>query len=386
MSICPRAFTPGEHLAELLRVEGVPENLLEHWCAIGPRHVPTLWEHTLADGGRVLVWETHRVLASQRVIVGWCVASAASCAGEEGGDGAHPTWDQSVVEPALAALVESVAAAARRDRALLVKAQSLPEDHLLARVLEGRGFIPLEEPPAPTSSALHATSPLHGIRGWVRCSDGAGPDLQAMPFHQRQKTEYTCGPACALMVLPDGLERVDATSGGAGQEIAMWREATYTGGCGHYGLGAAMARRGVSVTICCDVEGPVIGLPGPGALHSEAVRRLIHDDHRRQALEAGAAERIEPLALETLDRALEDGRRVLVLVDLVLLNGEDVPHWVLVWAKTGGHYLVHDPWNDEHMGESWVHTCAMPISGRDLWRIASWAEGGRPPHRAAVIV
>lgn len=96
--------------------------------------------------------------------------------------------------------------------------------------------------------------------------------------------------------------------------------------------------------------------------------------------------RIGDFGLDDLDAALDEGRSVVLLVDLERLNAEPVPHWIVVWGRADSRYLVHDPWSDEDFGETWLETSVLPIEREDLWAIAAWSEDESGPHRAALLV
>ena len=95
-------------------------------------------------------------------------------------------------------------------------------------------------------------------------------------------------------------------------------------------------------------------------------------------------DRIGPASLEDLRGALASGKRAIMLVDLENLNGEPTPHWVYVWGIVGDCALVHDPWNDEQFGETWVETWAEALTLEQLWESAQWEETTRA--RACILV
>ena len=199
---------------------------------------------------------------------------------------------------------------------------------------------------------------------------------QEIPAYVRQKTDFTCGPASALMALAHMSGCAPAeVSHGLGDEMELWRESTYSLGVGPYGLAAALARRGQSVEVIVSHEGPIVGLTRAHAA-SPAARRAIHRQHVDEAAALGVQNHIGAWSLSELRAALEQGNSVIVLVDLEDLNGEQTPHWVYVWGIVGEYALIHDPWNDEQFGETWVETWAEAIRLEQLWESAQW-EGRR---------
>ena len=172
-------------------------------------------------------------------------------------------------------------------------------------------------------------------------------------------------------------------SHGLVEEMELWREATYSLGVGPYGLASSLARRGLAVEVLVTHDGPVVGLTRAHAA-SPAVRRAIHDQHVVEARGLGVRDRIGPASLEDLRGALASGKRAIMLVDLENLNGEPTPHWVYVWGIVGDCALVHDPWNDEQFGETWVETWAEALTLEQLWESAQWEETARA--RACILV
>ena len=172
-------------------------------------------------------------------------------------------------------------------------------------------------------------------------------------------------------------------SHGLVEEMELWREATYSLGVGPYGLASSLARRGLAVEVLVTHDGPVVGLTRAHAA-SPAVRRAIHDQHVFEARGLGVRDCIGPASLEDLRGALASGKRAIMLVDLENLNGEPTPHWVYVWGIVGDCALVHDPWNDEHLGETWVETWAEALTLEQLWESAQWEETARA--RACILV
>ncbi|WP_115727598.1 peptidase C39 family protein [Actinomyces culturomici] len=349
-----------------LEQAGVPEPARSEWVLADGAQVPTL-RIAAIPGGRVLLWEIHRSLASQRTIAAWT------------SDGEPDAAD---VARGLGALVDSVLEEARTDGALLVKAATASESDPLREILLARGFAPM--PNAGSAFSLEPPERLHPrtMRGWVRRADGEALDLAGAPAYERQKTEFTCGPACAIMTL--------STSGGVESDFAvefgMWREATYFGGCDHFGVASLLAARGRDVDVLVDVDAPILGLGSEHAHYDSAIRLLVHREQEEKAAALGVATRFGDFSLDEVDAALDEGRQVVLLVDLERLNAETVPHWLVVWGRAGSAYLVHDPWSDEDFGETWLETSVLPLERRDLWEIASWTEDETGPHRAAILV
>lgn len=353
---------PGDKAREHLTALGIPAAHAVRWAAMGPAVSATLWTY----GGHALL-EAHRTASAHRTIVDACLL--------DGDDAGAPAMESA---RSWAVLIQAVLDAA--PDAPLAKAVTRDERSLFEEELRSRGFTAAGVVGSPLSIEV---DPDHGhasVHGWVRWN--ARP--QEIPAYVRQKTDFTCGPASALMALAHA-------SGGAPHEVShclrdemeLWRESTYSLGVGPYGLAAALARRGQSVEVVVSHEGPVVGLTRAHAV-SPAARRAIHCQHVDEARALGVRDRIGDWGLSQLRAALEQGHSAIVLVDLEDLNGEQTPHWVYVWGIVGEHALIHDPWNDEQFGETWVETWLEAITLEQLWESAQWVEEERA--RACIIV
>ncbi|MCB1507773.1 MAG: peptidase C39 family protein, partial [Hyphomicrobiaceae bacterium] len=118
------------------------------------------------------------------------------------------------------------------------------EDNGAALALYRRaGYRPFERIPAYYEDGMAALRMQKHLR--AETPKGA-------PAYYEQTTDFTCGPACALMAL-GGLGLGAAAD--AAMELRLWREATTVfmtsglGGCDPYGLAVALARRGARTAI-----------------------------------------------------------------------------------------------------------------------------------------
>ena len=358
----PTPIRPGDNAREQLMALGVPAAHAARWASMGPAVSATLWTYS----GHALL-EAHRATSAHRTIVDACLL-------ERGDAGARAIESARLWE----VLIQAVLVAA--PSAPLVKAVTRDEGSVFEEVLRSRGFAAAGVVGSPLSIE---EDPHHGhasVRGWVRWN--AHPE--AIPAYVRQKTEFTCGPASALMALAHASgDAPHEVSHGLHDEMELWRESTYSLGVGPYGLAAALTRRGQNVEVVVTHEGPVVGLTRAHAA-SPAVRRTIHRQHVDEARALGVRDRIGTWGLSELRAALEQGDRVIALVDLEDLNGEQTPHWVYVWGITGDHALIHDPWNDEQFGETWVETWVEAITLEQLWESALWEE--EEAARAFIVV
>lgn len=352
----------GDNARHQLRDLGVPDACAARWGAMGPAVSATLWTYS----GHALL-EAHRTTSAHRTIVDACLLD-----GSEAG--------ASTIESAQSweVLIQAVLNAA--PHAPLIKAVTRDEDSVFEEALRSHGFTASGVVGSPLSIEDDTEHGHSSVRGWVRWNDYP----QTIPAYVRQKTEFTCGPASALMALAHASGHTpQQVSHDLREEMDLWRESTYSLGVGPYGLAAALARRGQSVEVIVTHEGPVVGLTRAHAA-SPAARRAIHRYHVDEARALGVRDRIGPCSLADLRAALEQGNGVIVLVDLEDLNGEQTPHWIYVWGLSGEYTLIHDPWNDEQFGETWVETWAEAISLDQLWKSAQWEE--EESARAFIVV
>ena len=343
---------PGDNAREQLRALGIPAAHAARWAEMGPAVSATLWTYS----GHALL-EAHRTTSAHRTIVDACLLDG----GDAGADAIESarTWE---------VLIQAVLDAA--PHAPLVKAVTRDEGSLFEEALRARGFTVAGSVGSPLSIEDDTDHGHASVCGWVRWN--VRP--QAIPAYVRQKTDFTCGPASALMALAHTSGCApDEVSHGLRDEMELWRESTYSLGVGPYGLAAALARRGQSVEVIVSHDGPVVGLTRARAA-SPAARRAIHRQHVDEARELGVRDRIDTWSLSELRAALELGNSVIALVDLENLNGEQTPHWIYVWGIVGEYALIHDPWNDEQFGETWVETWVEAITLEQLWESAQWEE------------
>lgn len=355
-------INPGDNALDQLTALGIPAAHAVRWASMGPAVSATLWTYS----GHALL-EAHRTTSAHRTIVDVCLL--------EGGDAETDTTEST---PSWQTLIRAVLD--NSPGAPLVKAVTRDEGSLFEEALRSRGFIAAGAVGSPLSIEDDTHHGHASVRGWVRWN--VRP--QVIPAYVRQKTDFTCGPASALMALAHTSGCAPAeVSHGLRDEMELWRESTYSLGVGPYGLAAALARRGQSVEVIVSHEGPIVGLTRAHAA-SPAARRAIHRQHVDEAAALGVQNHIGAWDLQDLRAAVQQGNSVIVLVDLEDLNGEQTPHWVYVWGIVGEYALIHDPWNDEQFGETWVETWAEAITLEQLWESAQWEE--EEPARAFIVV
>jgi ribosomal protein S18 acetylase RimI-like enzyme len=213
----------------------------------------------------------------------------------------------------------------------------------------------------------------------------ARPPLpERAPPYFHQTTDFTCGPACALMALAwaDRSFRGDPIV-----EFQVWREATTIfmhggpGGCEPFGLALALARRGLAPEIHVNQPGPYF-LHSVGDSDKRRVMRVTQNEFRRQAGEAGLPSRMAALSEHDLMQAFDSGAVAIVLVSGYHMQRRGVPHWVFAYGRDGRHVLVHDPTaKRDPQGRPVAATYAVPWS-----KFERMMRCGPTDLRAAVVI
>jgi hypothetical protein len=316
-----RDFFPNANLEGELLTCGVPEQKARQWAALGRAQCA----HLTWDNGSHL-WEVHRGATKQLRLADWAGNSSAE----------------------LRRLVAHELTRARSLGMAAVKAQ------LPLPALEGLGFEQMRQPDAEPHSPL-------GSIAWLQ----ARPSRET-PKYLQQRTVFTCGPASVIM--GSHLESSLAN------EMDLWREANYGIGTDPYGLAAAAATRGISTHVFVSQPGLLLHEKEAGSFTEGNTRQAIHDANVAKAHQAGADITIGAFDLDDLRAAIASSSAVAILIDEELLNAEKGAHWILAWALAGDAVVVHDPWINDDVGETWVETATMPIEGETLWQMAAWGE------------
>jgi ribosomal protein S18 acetylase RimI-like enzyme len=203
-----------------------------------------------------------------------------------------------------------------------------------------------------------------------------------VPYFE-QSVDFTCGPCCLMMALahfkpgftPDAV-----------MEIRLWREATTVfmmsgpGGCEPFGMAAVAHERGLVPEIIVTHQGALF-LQSVRSEEKRQVMELAQADFRRRVEDYRIPVDYRAFTLDDIRDAVAEGRLVMVLVSGYLMFGKKVPHWVLVLADDGDHFVVHDPWVEDERGETRVDAAAIPVPHEVFYGMAQF---GRM--RAAIIL
>lgn len=213
---------------------------------------------------------------------------------------------------------------------------------------------------------------------------GGVPVETSIPYYEQQ-TDFTCGPACLMMALaamkpgyrPDPVE-----------EIRLWREATTVfmmsgaGGCEPHGLAVAATRRGLKAEVFVSQQGALF-LDTVKNEEKRMVMELAQRDFRDAARKLGIKVNRKAVTREDLQDLMARGALVLVLLSGFTMFGKKVPHWVLVHGDDGAHFLLHDPWVEDEVGETLLDAANLPVPYEQFDRMSRF---GKSALRAAVAL
>ncbi|GAA3666482.1 peptidase C39 family protein [Microbacterium marinilacus] len=265
-----------------------------------------------------------------------------------------------------AAAVAAVIEHARRIGAVQVKWEGWTASPADA---EAAGFVPLAPaiPSGPVGGADSA--PTAGYVRWL-----AGDPVAEPPYY-RQSTDFSCGAVVALVAQArTGTgAREDLTRDA---ELSLWRGATNFPACEPVGLGVAVRRTwpGSEVTICLDVDRPVVlaAYPEP----EREWRAVLQRVSRADAAGLGVPIDARRLTIGAIRDAVDAGERVLLLISLGVMQGLDVPHWVLCHAAGPGVVVIDDPWTHVAAGETWVDAHLLPVPDTRLDAMSALEDDG----------
>ncbi|QKX16605.1 GNAT family N-acetyltransferase/peptidase C39 family protein [Microbulbifer sp. YPW1] len=198
-----------------------------------------------------------------------------------------------------------------------------------------------------------------------------------------QRTEFTCGPAAAMMAMA-GLDPDYVPNGS--DELTLWREATTifmtsgTGGCHPIGLALAMQKRGFACEVYLNQSSPLF-LDSVRSAEKKTVIEQVDADYRRQARDTGLPVIAQDFTQEQCQQWLEEGALVLLLISTYRLDGKKVPHWVTLTGMDDACFYVHDPDVDDE--DNPLDSQYLPIA-RDAFSQMSLF--GKDRLRTAVVV
>ncbi len=204
-----------------------------------------------------------------------------------------------------------------------------------------------------------------------------------IPYYA-QTLEFTCGPACLMMVLKRFQPEIELTRT---MEITLWKEATLvfmtsgTGGTAPLGLAVAAKRRRLNARVVSSSE-KVPFLASVRVAQKREVMRLVHEDLKATAAELGVVSVAYDFAFDDIKSAMFRGMVPIVLISTYRLTGDRVPHWVVVTGFDGENVFIHDPDNESYHTDR-LRARNLKISQQEFQRMSRF---GKEVFRSAVFV
>ncbi|MFN4088167.1 MAG: GNAT family N-acetyltransferase/peptidase C39 family protein [Alphaproteobacteria bacterium] len=276
------------------------------------------------------------------------------------------------------ALLAAAEARAREDGRAVMRLEVRADDAAVVRLYRRAGYVPFER------IADYYEDGAAALRMEKALAGGDRPGISDVPYYA-QTTEFTCGPAALMMAMRAlGGDRPLARS----EEIRLWRESTTVymtsghGGCDPFGLALAAHERGLRAEVHV-AGGGLLFLDSVRSAEKREVMRLVQEDFRAAAAEAGIPAFERGLGSRDLIAAREAGAVPIVLVSSWRLYGAREPHWVVVAGHDERFIYIHDPYvnYEEHRTPS--DGANVPVAHGEFDRMARW---GSRRVRAAVIV
>lgn len=259
-----------------------------------------------------------------------------------------------------------------------VKWENWTQDPALASLAEQTGFQAL---PAPRyAKDAPASIPRAGYVHWLH-------DARYLrTSHYQQSENFTCAAVAALAAHGEttSIATIDQLRTA---ELLLWRQATNFMACEPVGLGLAIAELwpASSVQVSLDTDKPVIVDYYPEA--DRSWRGILQAESRRRAEATGLPVTSTRLEIAQIQKEVNNGARVLLLVSLQQMLGFDVPHWVLCHGTAGSAenpvLVLEDSWVNGNSGETWVDVTCFPVPIQELDAMSCLESDG---YRAALIL
>jgi hypothetical protein len=170
-----------------------------------------------------------------------------------------------------------------------------------------------------------------------------------IPYYA-QSAEFTCGPACVLMVFkfqnpPLKLSRT--------LEFEVWRQCNMIGvrGADPFGLSVPLLDAGHEVHLVTNRKRMINPDLWKNRLReyrftAEDARLAVFGiaENRKRALGRGLTVEYSRLSVERVARSLGDGLIPIALVHMGVVHKLDIPHWVVVTDAEENHVTFNDPY------------------------------------------
>jgi hypothetical protein len=169
-----------------------------------------------------------------------------------------------------------------------------------------------------------------------------------VPYYA-QSSEFTCGPACVLMVMKHFNPRMEI---GRDLEFEVWRQCNMIGvrGADPYGLAVPLIDAGYEVRLVTQWKQTVNILPWRRRLkrhYSEDEFQLslygMRENKRRALRRKLSVEYKRPVVADII-RAVREGFVPIALVHMGVIHSLNIPHWVVVSHADEAWVVFNDPY------------------------------------------
>ncbi len=276
------------------------------------------------------------------------------------------------------ALLEHAATLAKAQECLFVRLEVRPDNAAAIALYQRLGYRQFGRKPnyyQDHSAALQFEKRIvqgHPVTG------------MAVPFYQ-QTTDFTCGPS-ALMMAMAALDNNTELS--QSQELKLWRESTTIfmtsghGGCGPHGLALAASLRGYQVELYLSHQ-DILFIDSVRHPDKRAVISQVQQDFTRQLSDTDVLLHKRAFTQADLERHLDQGQLLLLLISTYRLNRNKAPHWVVLTAQDTNFFYLHDPDVEDDGIATAMDNQYMPVDKQQLLAMARF---GRSQLRTAVVL
>lgn len=188
----------------------------------------------------------------------------------------------------------------------------------------------------------------------------------------QQTTEFTCGPASLMMAMAS---QDPAYTTNQDLELDLWRESTTIfmttghGGCHPLGLAISARKRGFEAIAYVNRTGPLF-LDGVRSEYKKDILGKVHSQFEKRAREYKVKIVHSDISQNRIQRLMQTGYSVIVLISTYRLDGRKAPHWVSITGMDELCFYVHDPDIDE--GQIALDCQHMPIAREDFAKMAAF--------------
>jgi hypothetical protein len=170
-----------------------------------------------------------------------------------------------------------------------------------------------------------------------------------IPYYA-QRAEFTCGPACVLMIFKFFEPRLKLTRT---LEFEVWRQCNMIGvrGSDPFGVSVPLLDAGCEAHLVTQRRRMLA--PDLWKRRLREYRFTAEDailaafgiaENRRRALVRGLTVEYSPLTVGRIARSFSDGFIPMALVHMGVVHQFDIPHWVVVSDVREDHVVFNDPY------------------------------------------